>query len=411
MPEWLNQLVEQGYAPYIGGGLLVLVLLLRLLAKRLRQPPAAAKPDVLEGVDVSQESPTGEQPSYQQPDDKQRSDKSLGDTPVADHLPEAAPEPPVVEKPKSFVERLRGGVQKSRDWLTGDLLDALGGGKQIDDELLEELETTLLTADVGIEATTRIIDALTKKLGKNQLKDGDALMAALREELLAIVNPCTQPLHITKQGDGPFVLLMVGVNGAGKTTTIGKLARRYKEAGHSVMLAAGDTFRAAAVQQLQTWGERNDVPVIAQGQDADSAAVIFDALESAKAKNVDVVIADTAGRLHTADHLMNELAKIKRVIAKFDATAPHEIMLVVDSVTGQNALSQAVEFNQSVGLTGVTVTKLDGTAKGGVVFAIAHKLGIPIRYIGVGEQAADLGVFNAEEFVDAILGRAGLQAG
>lgn len=299
---------------------------------------------------------------------------------------------------ESFTSRLRRGVGRSRDWLTADLFS---GG--IDADLLEELETRLLTADVGVDATRKVVDRLTQRLKRKELSNQTALMAALREELLAILAPCSQPLSLS-DSNSPFVWLMVGVNGVGKTTTIGKLARKYQAEGNKVVLAAGDTFRAAAVEQLQTWGERNEVTVIAQQQGADPAAVIFDALEAGKARKADLVIADTAGRLHTADNLMSELAKIKRVIGKFDASAPHEVMLVIDATTGQNALNQARQFHETVGLTGITITKLDGTAKGGVVFAIAETLGVPIRYVGVGEGIDDLGVFNAADYVDALLG-------
>ena len=279
------------------------------------------------------------------------------------------------------------------------------GRKQIDDELLEDLETQLLTADVGVEATQSIIDDLTARVARKQLNDAEALMAALRDDMRGMLAPVNAPLEIP-QSNQPFVLLMVGINGAGKTTTIGKIARRLRTEGRSVMLAAGDTFRAAAVEQLQAWGERNDVPVIAQQQGADSASVIFDALQAAQARSINVLIADTAGRLHTQSNLMEELKKIKRVLGKLDATAPHEVMLVVDAGTGQNALNQAREFNQAVDLTGITLTKLDGTAKGGIIFAIAKQLGIPIRFIGVGEAIEDLRPFDAEDFVNALFDNA-----
>ncbi len=303
-------------------------------------------------------------------------------------------------KPGLFA-RLSRGLSRTRSGLTEGLAQLTLGKKNIDDELLEEIETLLLTADVGVEATQRIITDLTAKVSRKELKDADALFAALKQEMLAILAPCSIPLEIDAQ-HRPHVILMVGVNGAGKTTTIGKLAKRLQQAGHSVMLAAGDTFRAAAVEQLQTWGERNNIPVIAQQSGADSAAVIFDALESARAKGVDVLIADTAGRLHTQSNLMEELKKVKRVMGKLDPQAPHEVMLVVDAGTGQNALNQAEQFNAAVGLTGISLTKLDGTAKGGVIFAIANKLGIPIRFIGIGEGIDDLRPFDAEEFVDAL---------
>ncbi|MGI9321140.1 MAG: signal recognition particle-docking protein FtsY, partial [Thiogranum sp.] len=271
----------------------------------------------------------------------------------------------------------------------------------IDDELIEDLETQLLTADVGVEATQSIIKDLTQRVARKQLNDAEALLAALHDDMQAMLAPVDHPLEIPPS-EQPFVLLMVGINGAGKTTSIGKIARRLRDEGRSVMLAAGDTFRAAAVEQLQTWGERNQVPVVAQQQGADSASVIFDALQAAQARNIDVLIADTAGRLHTQSNLMEELKKIKRVLAKLDASAPHEVMLVVDAGTGQNALNQAQQFNQTVGLTGITLTKLDGTAKGGIIFAIAKQLGIPIRFIGVGEAVEDLRPFASADFVDAL---------
>lgn len=297
--------------------------------------------------------------------------------------------------------RLIQGLTRTRSGLTSGLADLTLGKKTIDDELLEDIETLLLTADVGVEATQRIIRDLTNRISRKELKDSEALMNALQDDMTAILSPCDAPLQIDSNSK-PFVILMVGVNGAGKTTTIGKLAKRLQAEGRSVMLAAGDTFRAAAVEQLQTWGDRNDVPVIAQQSGADSASVIFDALQAAQARNIDVLIADTAGRLHTQSNLMEELKKVKRVMAKLDATAPHEVLLVVDAGTGQNALNQAQQFNQAVDLTGITLTKLDGTAKGGVIFAIANKLAIPIRFIGVGEGIDDLRPFNAEEFVAAL---------
>ena len=297
--------------------------------------------------------------------------------------------------------RLRDGLSRTRHGLTDGLTELVLGSKRIDDNLLEEVETRLLVADIGMEATRDIIDNLTEQIALGQLKDADALMASLQSRMQAILAPGSQPLVIPDD-TRPFVILMVGINGAGKTTTIGKLAHRFQQQGKKVMLAAGDTFRAAAVEQLQTWGERNDVPVIAQKQGSDSASVIFDALESARARDIDILIADTAGRLHTQNNLMEELKKIKRVMAKLDAAAPHEIMLVVDAGTGQNALNQASEFNEAVGLSGITLTKLDGTAKGGIIFAIAKKLQLPIRFIGVGEGIENLREFNAEEFVAAL---------
>ena len=298
--------------------------------------------------------------------------------------------------------RLRKGLSKTRAVLNTDIRDLLAGHSGIDDELLEELEDRLLAADLGIDATSTIIDDLRQRIASRQVTEPEQLIAALREAMRTILASCDQPLEIPDQ-PSPFVILMVGVNGVGKTTTIGKLARRLKDSGLSVMLAAGDTFRAAAVEQLQAWGQRNDIPVVTQGRQADSAAVLYDALESATAKGMDVLIADTAGRLHTQHNLMEELKKVKRVIAKLDPNAPHEIMLVVDAGTGQNALTQAEQFHQAVGLTGLTLTKLDGTAKGGILLAMASKLALPIRFIGVGEDIDDLRVFDHGEFVDALL--------
>ncbi|MEJ2788794.1 MULTISPECIES: signal recognition particle-docking protein FtsY [unclassified Pseudoxanthomonas] len=273
---------------------------------------------------------------------------------------------------------------------------------RLDDDLLDEIETALLTADVGVPATTAIIEDLRKRMKEREFADAQALLKALRADLIALIAPVARPLVIDASRK-PFVVLTIGVNGVGKTTTIGKLARRFKQDGHSLMLAAGDTFRAAAVAQLQTWGERNGVPVIAQGQDADPASVAFDALQSARSRGFDVLIADTAGRLHTQTGLMSELGKIRRVLGKIDDTAPHEVLMVIDGTTGQNALSQLRQFHAAVGVTGLVVTKLDGTAKGGVVFALAREFGIPIRYAGIGERLEDLRVFDAEAFVDALL--------
>jgi len=297
---------------------------------------------------------------------------------------------------------LRQRLSKTRENLSGGLADLLLGKKQIDDQLLEELEDQLLMADVGIQATQKITSRLTESLKRRQLSDSESLIGALKQIMAEILDPCSAPLLIdpTKK---PFVILMVGVNGAGKTTTVGKLAQQFKNRGLKVMLAAGDTFRAAAVEQLQIWGERLDVPVVKQGQGADSASVIFDALQSAQARDVDVLIADTAGRLHTQMGLMDELEKIKRVMAKLDAEAPHETLLVLDAGTGQNALPQASKFRETIGVSGLVLTKLDGTAKGGMIFSVAEQLQTPIRYIGVGETVDDLRPFDHEEFVDALL--------
>ena len=309
----------------------------------------------------------------------------------------------IKDKPEKtgLFSRLKDGLSRTRQSLTGGVADLVLGSKTIDDALLEEIETMLLVADVGVDATREIIDKLTQQVARKELGDAEALMAALHDHMQTILEPVSQPLRLA--GDsGPFVILMVGINGAGKTTTIGKLAHRFQQEGKKVMLAAGDTFRAAAVEQLQTWGERNDIAVIAQQQGADSASVIFDALQSARSRGIDVLIADTAGRLHTQSNLMEELKKIKRVMGKLDEQAPHEVMLVVDAGTGQNALNQAEEFHNTVGLTGITLTKLDGTAKGGIVFAIARQLNIPLRFIGVGEGIENLREFDAKEFVDAL---------
>ncbi|MCU7799271.1 MAG: signal recognition particle-docking protein FtsY [gamma proteobacterium symbiont of Lucinoma myriamae] len=305
---------------------------------------------------------------------------------------------------KGLFGRLKQRLSKTRSSITGGISNAILGKKEIDDDLLEEIETQLLVSDMGVEASMSIIENLTDRISRKQLSDADSLFQALEEEMNTLLEPVDVPFTIDSSKK-PYVILMVGINGAGKTTTIGKLAKKFQNEGHSVMLAAGDTFRAAAVEQLQVWGERNNIPVIAQHTGADSASVIFDAIEAGKARNIDIVIADTAGRLHTQANLMDELAKVKRVAAKVDASAPHEIMLVVDAGTGQNALNQAEQFNKTVGLSGITVTKLDGTAKGGIIFAIAKKLQIPIRFIGVGESIDDLRPFNGKEFVSALLSR------
>jgi fused signal recognition particle receptor len=300
----------------------------------------------------------------------------------------------------SLYGRLKSQLQRTRNGLDG-VFSTLSLSKTINDDLLEEIEANLLMADVGVEATSGIIAKLNERVTRSELKDSAALEAILKEELLEILRPCSINLTIPKQ-DKPFVILVVGVNGAGKTTTIGKLANRLKMQGHSVMLAAGDTFRAAAVEQLQTWGERNHIHVVAQHTGADSASVIYDAIASAQAKNIDVLIADTAGRLQTKSNLMDELKKVKRIMAKLDDTAPHEVLLVLDAGTGQNAVSQTKLFNEAVELTGLTLTKLDGTAKGGVIFALAKQFGVPIRFIGIGEGIEDLQDFDAESFVNAL---------
>jgi len=306
-------------------------------------------------------------------------------------------------KREGFIKRLRARINRGDSWLTYDLANLAPGGK-IDEDVLEELESLLVMADVGVDTTERIISSLQKRLARKELKDVEALQRGLHSALCEILEPVEKPLLIENpNAEGPYVILMVGVNGAGKTTTIGKLARRFRDQGYSVMLAAGDTFRAAAVEQLQAWGERNDVPVIAQQAGADPAAVIFDAMDAARARGIDILLADTAGRLQNQAGLMDELAKIKRVISRRDETAPHEIMLVLDASQGQNALVQAEKFHEALGLTGLTVTKLDGSAKGGILLAIADRIGVPVRFIGIGEAAEDMQTFSASEFADALL--------
>jgi fused signal recognition particle receptor len=299
-----------------------------------------------------------------------------------------------------LVARMRARLNRGDSWLTYDLANLLPGGR-IDEQVLDELETRLIGADVGIETTEKLLSGLRAKMQRKELGDLDALLAALRQSMLSILAPCARPLEI--EDFKPFVILVVGVNGSGKTTTIGKLARRCKDGGLGVMLAAGDTFRAAAIEQLQIWGRRNEVPVIAQATGADPAAVIFDAMQAARAREIDVLIADTAGRLHTQSNLMEELKKVRRVIGRIDAFAPHEVLLVLDASQGQNALAQARQFQAAIGVTGLVLTKLDGTAKGGVVLAVADQLKLPIRFIGVGEAAEDFAVFDADAFVEAVL--------
>jgi fused signal recognition particle receptor len=306
------------------------------------------------------------------------------------------------EKKKGFFSRLATGLSKTRSGFSDGVANLLLGKKEIDDDLLEDLETQLVMADVGVEATREIMAKLTERVGRKELTDSDALFEALIKELQDILAPCEQPLVINTDSHKPYVILMVGINGVGKTTTIGKLAKQFQAKGKSVMLAAGDTFRAAAVEQLQVWGDRNDVPVIAQHTGADSASVLYDALEAATARGTDILIADTAGRLHTKDNLMGELEKVVRVMKKIDPEAPHEVMLVLDAGTGQNAINQAVHFQKSVGVTGLTLTKLDGTAKGGVIFALAQQLGLPVRFIGIGEGINDLRPFDANDFTRAL---------
>jgi fused signal recognition particle receptor len=361
--------------------------------------------------------PVAEEPVALVPDLEPKAPPAIPERPAPEPVVVAAvaapapvePEPaPVVAAPVTteqskpgFFARLKQGLSKTSASIGEGMASLFLGKKVIDDDLLDEIETRLLTADVGVEATSAIVQNLTQKVARKQLADADALYKSLQEELAALLRPVEQPLKVEAQNK-PYVILVVGVNGAGKTTTIGKLAKKLQLEGKKVMLAAGDTFRAAAVEQLQVWGERNQIPVIAQHTGADSASVIFDAVQAAKARGVDVLIADTAGRLHTKDNLMEELKKVRRVIGKLDAEAPHEVLLVLDAGTGQNAISQAKYFNQSVELTGLALTKLDGTAKGGVIFALAKQFNIPIRFIGVGEGIDDLRTFEAEPFVKAL---------
>lgn len=331
--------------------------------------------------------------------------RSKSNEPVsAEPASDTAPSTIAIEEKKesvSLFQRFKRGLARTSNQLAEGIGSLVLGKKEIDDELLEDLESQLLTADVGIDATTKIIDKLTESVKRKELTDGDALYLALQEQLRDMLAPVEQPL-IASSEKKPFVILVVGVNGVGKTTTIGKLAKRLQGEGKEVMLAAGDTFRAAAVEQLQVWGERNQIQVVAQHTGADSASVIYDAVQSAQAKQVDVLIADTAGRLHNKDHLMDELSKVKRVMTKLDVAAPHEVLLVLDAGTGQNALNQTQQFSDAAGVTGIALTKLDGTAKGGVIFALSERFGIPIRFIGVGEGIDDLQPFSASTFVDAL---------
>ncbi|MGD8164003.1 signal recognition particle-docking protein FtsY [Pantoea sp. FN0307] len=346
------------------------------------------------------------------PTEEERDEAPLSDEELAALALAAAPEeeaesvaaPVEQERPtkEGFFARLKRSLVKTRQNLGSGFI-SLFRGKKIDDELFEELEEQLLIADVGVDTTQRIISSLTQQANRKQLRDAEALYGLLKTEMAEILHKVEAPLDMA--GKTPFVILMVGVNGVGKTTTIGKLARQYQAEGKSVMLAAGDTFRAAAVEQLQVWGERNHIPVVAQHTGADSASVIFDAIQAAKARGVDVLIADTAGRLQNKAHLMEELKKITRVMKKLDENAPHEVMLTIDASTGQNAVSQTKLFHEAVGLTGITLTKLDGTAKGGVIFSVADQFGIPIRFIGVGEGIDDLRPFKAEDFIEALFAR------
>ncbi|MEW6729345.1 MAG: signal recognition particle-docking protein FtsY [Pseudomonadota bacterium] len=357
-------------------------------------------------IEASQAEPIAPEP-LTEPQAEPVEPPALAQEPPQPSIEPVPPSPPQEGEPAEppaggLWSSLRSKLARTRAGLTEGLASLVLGKKQIDDELLEDIETRLLLADVGMETTQEIIADLTRRVSRKELKDPEALLEALYEHMVRLLEPVAQPLVIDP-GRKPHVILVVGINGAGKTTTIGKLGQRYAQAGHKVMLAAGDTFRAAAVEQLQAWGARTGVPVIAQGQGADSAGVVFDALQAARARGADVLIADTAGRLHTQGGLMEEVKKVKRVLAKLDPSAPHEVLLVLDASIGQNALNQAVQFNEALGVTGLVITKLDGTAKGGIVFAITRRLGLPIRFIGVGEKAEDLRPFAAREFVDALL--------
>ncbi len=380
------------------------------------EQPAAEQPDSesVEQTGAPVESPVAtpqeEQPARVVEADMQPAEVIepvlLHPEPEPEPEPEPVPAPVVATAPEAptklgFFARLRQGLSKTSASIGEGMASLFLGKKAIDDDLLDELETRLLTADVGVEATTAIMQNLTRRVSRKELADSGALYTALQEELVGLLKPVEQPLAIDA-GKRPYVILVVGVNGVGKTTTIGKLAKKLQLDGKKVMLAAGDTFRAAAVEQLQVWGERNGIPVVAQHTGADSASVIFDAVQAAKARGIDVLIADTAGRLHTKDNLMEELKKVRRVMGKLDESAPHEVLLVLDAGTGQNAINQTKQFNQAVELTGLALTKLDGTAKGGVIFALAKQFGTPIRYIGVGEGIDDLRTFEADAFVKAL---------
>lgn len=384
------------YVPIVIGTLLAIIAFVirrRFVNKMNARIAAAKQQDAQASAAMSQESELDQAASTDVQDDKETNTLKR-----QEFVTQASTSP---QPSLSWSQRIKSGLSRTRSGLGSGLSSVIGGHKKVDDDLLEALETQLLMADVGIDATQALISGLTDKLNRKELKDSATLLTHLKADMESILSQSQQVLDPVSQ-DGPFVILMVGVNGVGKTTTIGKLAKKYQAEGKSVMLAAGDTFRAAAVEQLQVWGERNNVPVVAQHTGADSASVIYDAIESAKAKGIDIVIADTAGRLQNKANLMNELSKVVRVMKKLDAKAPHEVMLVLDAGTGQNAISQAKLFSEAVGVSGITLTKLDGTAKGGIIFAIAKQFALPIRYIGVGEQAEDLRPFVAQEFVDAL---------
>ncbi len=373
---------------------------------RSKKTPDGTEPPVAAPAEAPAQKPDAAPAPVQDAVHAPELDASRASAASADVVPAAGRDdvaPAAVENDRKpgFFSRMRAKLNRGNSWLTYDLANLLPGGR-IDEDVLDELETRLIAADVGIETTEKILGSLRKRVQRKELADLDALLAALRAAMLEILAPVARPLVVDRAAK-PYVILVVGVNGSGKTTTIGKLAHRLGGEGRKVVLAAGDTFRAAAIEQLQVWGERNRVPVVAQGAGADPAAVTYDALQSAQARGADVLIADTAGRLHTQGNLMEELKKVRRVLGRLDPAAPHEVLLVLDGGQGQNALQQAQQFHQAVGVTGLVMTKLDGTAKGGIVLAIADTLRLPIRYIGIGETAADFDVFDAEAFVDAVL--------
>ncbi|HWJ05480.1 MAG TPA: signal recognition particle-docking protein FtsY [Steroidobacteraceae bacterium] len=373
---------------------------------RSKKTPDGTEPPVAAPAEAPAQKPDAAPAPAQDAVHAPELDASRASAASADVVPAAgrddvAPAAAENDRKPGFFSRMRAKLNRGNSWLTYDLANLLPGGR-IDEDVLDELETRLIAADVGIETTEKILGSLRKRVQRKELADLDALLAALRAAMLEILAPVARPLVVDRAAK-PYVILVVGVNGSGKTTTIGKLAHRLGGEGRKVVLAAGDTFRAAAIEQLQVWGERNRVPVVAQGAGADPAAVTYDALQSAQARGADVLIADTAGRLHTQGNLMEELKKVRRVLGRLDPAAPHEVLLVLDGGQGQNALQQAQQFHQAVGVTGLVMTKLDGTAKGGIVLAIADTLRLPIRYIGIGETAADFDVFDAEAFVDAVL--------
>lgn len=368
----------------------------------------ADDPTLLRSEEVPEAAPAEDVPAAKEV----IAEEAAPEAPVPDAHEAAAP--PAVEEPPAgdgersggLFGRLKTGLSRSRSAFAEGIGNLILGEKEVDEVLLEDLETQLLVSDVGVDASTEIVEGLAARVERRQLNESGALLGALRDDLTELLRSRHRPFELPAE-PRPFVILVVGVNGVGKTTTIGKLARRFKDAGHVPILAAGDTFRAAAVEQLQRWGERNEVEVVSQGEGADTASVIFDALTAAKARGADVVLADTAGRLHNKTGLMEELAKVGRVMKRFDATAPHAVLLVLDAATGQNALAQAREFGQAVDLTGIVLTKLDGTARGGIAFAIARQTGLPIQFIGIGESVEDLRPFEPEDFVAALLDGAG----